>query len=233
MKEELQQKEKTCSEHTETHEQDRQKWAKEKTELSDKCCDLEYRLVTKVQDFSRQRERITMLEKQVKTLHGQIQIEQEENDAIKKDESIVEDLQKKVSDVEAQVNNLRDIIMDKHDAERDLKNIVDATKNAVDDLKVMAISTNNESHELKVEVGELKSSINQMMAETQAVRSELGTMKTQLTTDNQALRSEVGTIHTQLTNINANIERAVQKRENNPVTNRRTTRGRWRNVFNN
>jgi len=198
LKKQLKQKQKTINGLIENHEQDRQNWERDNTVREDECGVLSYELLNKKKDLSRQGEMMTKLEIQVQTLQGQIK-EDEEKDAAKKDVAIVEDIEKKISDIMAEVNSLKDIVKDKHGAERDLKDAVDATKDAVDGLKGLAISVERQGHALKAEVGELNSSINQMTEENQEIKSQLNIMQTQLI------------------NMNENMEKALQKKDKTPA----------------
>ena len=191
----MKQKQKTINGLIENHEQDRQNWKRDNTVREDECGVLSYELLNKKKDLSRQGEMMTKLEMQVQTLQGQIK-EHEEKDAAKK---IVEDIEKKISDIMAEVNSLKDIVKDKHGAERDLKDAVDATKDAVDGLKGLAISVERQGHALKAEVGELNSSINQV------------------TTENHEIKSQLNIMQTQLLNMNETMKKALQKPDKSPA----------------
>ena len=208
LKKQLKQKQKTINGLIENHEQDRQNWERDNTVREDECGVLSYELLNKKKDLSRQGEMMTKLEIQVQTLQGQIK-EDEEKDAAKKDVAIVEDIEKKISDIMAEVNSLKDIVKDKHGAERDLKDAVDATKDAVDGLKGLAISVERQGHALKAEVGELNSSINQMTEENQEIKSQLNIMQTQLI------------------NMNENMEKALQKKDKTPAKMKNVSRNNY------
>ena len=208
LKKQLKQKQKTINGLIENHEQDRQNWERDNTVREDECGVLSYELLNKKKDLSRQGEMMTKLEIQVQTLQGQIK-EHEEKDAAKKDVAIVEDIEKKISYIMAEVNSLKDIVKDKHGAERDLKDAVDATKDAVDGLKGLAISVERQGHALKAEVGELNSSINQMTDENQEIKSQLNIMQTQLL------------------KMNENMEKALQKKDKTPAKMKNVSRNNY------
>jgi len=184
LKKQLKQKQKTINGLIENHEQDRQNWERDNTVREDECGVLSYELLNKKKDLSRQGE-------------------------MKKDVAIVEDIEKKISDIMAEVNSLKDIVKDKHGAERDLREAVDATKDAVDGLKGLAISVERQGHALKAEVGELNSSINQMTDENQEIKSQLNIMQTQLL------------------KMNENMEKALQKKDKTPAKMKNVSRNNY------
>ena len=110
------------------HEQERGKWSRERTNLSNKCTDLNHIKLDQHFDLVKQRDTISSLETKIKLLEDQL-TEHDERGSLAKAEKSIEEFEKKISQIANQVDELKELTKEEHN--RELNAAVGATTDVV------------------------------------------------------------------------------------------------------